>query len=179
MTSRGSNLDSTWNLNSAAWLPWLCIVSAPKPQNKLCGIWFLFGSVVIAKIEDSCESIPTLIHQTAPHSLFRDFRAINLHNLLVRQLSLSPSSSPCWSSGSQSLKAIPEGHQRSWLQNQWPSAWSNALVLLWRSNRVRLASTSTEHFLVGCSCCWQWLAGFRKKCCQSCYTDLIQEPKRF
>ena len=49
MTCRGSNLDS--NLNSAAW-----------PMGFICSK--VFRSVENAEIEDSCASIPTLIHQT-------------------------------------------------------------------------------------------------------------------
>ena len=61
MTCRGLNLDS--NLNSAAWPMGCRGLSALKTQNNLCWVW-IFRSDVNAKIEDSCELIPTLIHQT-------------------------------------------------------------------------------------------------------------------
>ena len=39
-------------------------MSAPKSANNLCAVRILFSSVESAEIEDSCESIPTLILQT-------------------------------------------------------------------------------------------------------------------
>ena len=41
------------------------LTSAPKSQNKLCGVWIRFKSVENAEIEDGSESIPTLFHETA------------------------------------------------------------------------------------------------------------------
>ena len=38
--------------------------SAQKSHNELCGVWILFKSVETSKIDDSGESISTLIHQT-------------------------------------------------------------------------------------------------------------------
>ena len=40
------------------------VLSAPKSANNLCAVRILFSSVESAEIEDSCESIPTLILQT-------------------------------------------------------------------------------------------------------------------
>ena len=50
--------------------------SAPKSQNNLSRNWFFLRSVEVAKIEDSSESIPTLILQTAAlsHFPFLEFR---------------------------------------------------------------------------------------------------------
>ena len=63
MTCRHLNLNS--NLNSSAWPtgPWQVVkfLSAPKSQNKLCGVGIL-SSNSNAEIEDSCEFISTLIH---------------------------------------------------------------------------------------------------------------------
>ena len=50
------------------------ILSAQKPQNKLCGVWILFRSVKNAEIEDIAGKISTLIPQTEP-SDFRSQRA--------------------------------------------------------------------------------------------------------
>ena len=66
MTRRGLNWDS--DLNSAAGPSSDQLVvkalSAQKSQNNLCAVKILFRSVDNSKIEDSYESIPTLIHQT-------------------------------------------------------------------------------------------------------------------
>ena len=62
MTGRGLNLDS--NMNFASWPMGCKGLSALNSHNKLSGVWILFRSVENAEIEDSCELIPTLIHQT-------------------------------------------------------------------------------------------------------------------
>ena len=64
MASRGLNLDS--NLKSAAW-PKGCkgFICSKVPKST---VWSL-NSFKNAKIEDSCESISTLIHQTALSAL--------------------------------------------------------------------------------------------------------------
>ena len=60
--------------------------------------------------------------------------------------------------------------------NQQPSSWGCSLAL---HGLVGLASTSAGCFQVGCSRCWQQLARLRKRCYHSCYTDSVQEQKRF
>ena len=78
--------------------------------------------------------------------------------------SLSPSSSPCWSSG----KAVPEDVRSFWLQNQWPSSLGRAQALL---RRVGRASADTGRFWlkfwVSCILCWPRLARLRKRCYHS------------
>ena len=102
----------------------------------------------------------------------------NLHNQLVRwqSSSLSPSSSPCLSSGIawQSLpKAIiPEHNRRFWLQNQWQGTWGSSQAQL---GLFRQASTNTGLFLVRCCRFWSWLAHLRKTFYVTCDTDLVWE----
>ena len=72
--------------------------------------------------------------------------------------------------------AVPEGYGRFRGQNQWPSSWGHSLALhgwVWR------ASTNTGHFQVCSSCCWPPQELSRKACYHSCYTDSVQESKKF
>ena len=46
------------------------VLSAPKSQNKLCGVWIIFRSVENAEIEDIAETISTLIPRTGLECLF-------------------------------------------------------------------------------------------------------------
>ena len=68
----------------------------------------------------------------------------------------------------QSLpKAFPEGDQRFWLQNQWPSSWGCAECALAQLGWVRREEINTGSFTVSCSC-WQAVAAtgsLEEKCC--------------
>ena len=106
---------------------------------------------------------------------------INLYNTLVsrQSSSLSPSWSPCLSSGIdwQSLpKAIPEDNQSFWLQKLFPSSWGRAPAQL---GRVGQASANTGYFQVGSSSCWQLPARLMKTCYHSCDTDSVHNSKCF
>ena len=102
--------------------------------------------------------------------------AINLYNVLVRLQgsSLSPSLSPCLSSGNLSEGCW--GNLRFRGQNQQPSSLGSSPALL---GLVGWASTNTGRFQAGYSRCWQLPVGLRKTCYHSCYTDSVQESKRF
>ena len=77
----------------------------------------------------------------------------------------------------QSLpKAVPEDNRRFRGQNQWPSSWGRAPA---RLAQVGRASTNTGRFRVGGSRCGPRPARLRKTCYHSCYTDSVQESKRF
>ena len=97
-------------------------------------------------------------------------------NPLVRRQSssLSPSSSPCLSSGNHSLKLFQETIEG--LQNQWPSSWGSAQAQL---GRVGRASTNTGRFRVCGSRCRQRTARLTKSRYQFCDADLVWESKRF
>ena len=75
-----------------------------------------------------------------------------------------------------SPKAVPEGNPRFSGKNQRPSSWGSSLALL---VLVRLASTNTGCFLVGCNRCWRRPVRLRKTCYHSCNTDSVQESTKF
>ena len=97
---------------------------------------------------------------------------------LVGQAALSPSLRLWTPAGylAISLKDVPEGNRRFWKQNQLPSSWGGSPALL---GQVGLASTNTGCFRVSCSRCGPRPARLRKTCYHSCYTDSVQESKRF
>ena len=96
---------------------------------------------------------------------------------LVRLLSsnLSPSSSPCLSSGNHFqmlFQKVMPGNRRFWMQKQWLCSWGSTQVGCKRGMEGQLgrASANTRHFRGCSSCCGQlqqWQACFRKKCCSS------------
>ena len=118
---------------------------------------------------------PKRIH--TPHSLFWDFWADKTFTTSwsgsrvqvqapAYRLTITPKGFSRWQSKVLTAKSMAELFWQA-LRHSLGRSWGP---------RVR---SNTGSFWVSCSCCWQWQAHLRKKCCHSCDTDSVQESKTF